>query len=300
MTVSPGSSASTASSKPAGSGLLQELAAWLRTTGTADALAATVAGSAAGPGLDPLASGPRLVGITEASGAAGDTGDESGTGATGDRLAAAMQVPTVHRDVADTPVDRARDLGAEIADRAADDGIPLLVLADPDVPDTTTAAVVGTLCNLEPVKAHSPAGRTDHAWADEVAVVRDLMFTTRSLRGGPADATKATGVLDAVGSPATAAVTGLLARAAQRRTPVILDGAASLAAALLAEALSPGSVSWWLAPHRPGGAGADAAAAVLDRLQLRPVHDRELGATAGGAGLCVLPLLQAAALSTAR
>ncbi|MDN6439542.1 MAG: nicotinate-nucleotide--dimethylbenzimidazole phosphoribosyltransferase [Corynebacterium nuruki] len=298
MTAPTPSAASPASGSPASgssgpSGLLQELADWLRTTGAADALAAT----AVGPDQDPPASGPLLVSVT---GVTDVTGGGAGTGVTGDRLSAAMQIQTVHRDVAGTPVGQARDLGAEIADRAADDGVPLLVLAVPDVPDTTTAAIVGTLCNLEPVKAHSPAGRTDHAWADEVAEVRDLMFATRSLRRGPADATKATAVLDAVGSPVVAAVTGLLARAAQRRTPVILDGAASLAAALLAEALSPGCAAWWLAPHRPGGAGAGAAGAALDRLQLRPVHDRELGATAGGAGLCVLPLLQAAALGTAR
>lgn len=277
-------------------GLLPELADWLRSTG-ADT-AHTPAPDA--PWSDPLGAAPLLVTLTgdaDVDSDAGGAEDTDDAGATGPALAALTGVRTTRCDLAGASVDDARVRGGEIADRAADDGIPLLLLGLPDVPATTGAAVIGTLCNLEPVKALSPAGRTDRAWADEVTAVRDLMFTTRSLRRGPSGESKTTAVLATVGSPVLAAATGLLLRSTERRTPVILDGTASLAAALLAGASAPGASQWWLAPHRPAGAASDAA---LDQLQLRPVHDRDLGATGGGAGVCVLPLLRAAALSTTR
>ena len=60
---------------------------------------------------------------------------------------------------------------------------------------------------------------------------------------------------------------GFCAQAAVRRTPLLLDGMAVTAAALVAERLAPGARQWWQAGHRstepghsagPGGSGARA------------------------------------------
>jgi nicotinate-nucleotide--dimethylbenzimidazole phosphoribosyltransferase len=266
--------------------LLPELSDWLRSTGAGT----TFATADEGPRPDPSVPDARLIVVT------GDPAAVDEGGATGLRLAAPEGIVSDVTDVAGATVEDATTVGEQIADRAADDATPLLVLGLPDVTATTAAAVIGTVCNLEPVKAHSPAGRTDHGWSAEVAEIRDLMFGMRSLRRAPSDHARTTAVLGTVGSPALAAAVGLLSHAAERRTPVVLDGTATLAAALLAESAVSGSARWWLAPHCPTGQGPRAA---LDRLRLRPVHDRDLGATGGGAGICVLPLLRAAAVATA-
>ncbi|MDN6386449.1 MAG: nicotinate-nucleotide--dimethylbenzimidazole phosphoribosyltransferase [Corynebacterium sp.] len=76
-----------------------------------------------------------------------------------------------------------------------------------------------------------------------------------------------------------------------RRTPVVLDGVTGLAAALLADAVSPGTARWWLVPD---ASTEPASAPALRRLDLTPVIDRALGAPAAASGLLVLPLLSAA------
>lgn len=185
--------------------------------------------------------------------------------------------------------------GQAQADAHADAATPLLLVgmpgADADAA-AAAAAVIGTRCNVEPVnllRAHDPD------WQRRVILVRDLMFTTRRLRRGPATASSSREILRMIGTAELAVVVGLLSQAAERRTPVILDGPATLAAALLAEALRPGSADWWLAPHTPDEPSAPAA---LRRLSLSPIHDADLGlpGTGCGAGLAVLPMVRTAAV----
>ncbi|WP_460429231.1 nicotinate-nucleotide--dimethylbenzimidazole phosphoribosyltransferase, partial [Amycolatopsis endophytica] len=85
-----------------------------------------------------------------------------------------------------------------------------------------------------------------------------------------------------------AALTGFLAQAAVRRTPVLLDGLAVAAAALVAEELPPGARCWWRAAH------ADAEPAhrmVLEHLDLKPIVDLGLRLGDGTGAATALPLL---------
>jgi nicotinate-nucleotide--dimethylbenzimidazole phosphoribosyltransferase len=72
---------------------------------------------------------------------------------------------------------------------------------------------------------------------------------------------------------AVAELAGLLARAAQRRTPVLLDGSATTAAgAIVANRLHPGAAAWWLAgqaPPNPAARAAHADAGLVPLLDLR-------------------------------
>ena len=72
----------------------------------------------------------------------------------------------------------------------------------------------------------------DERWADRVAAIRDLTHPARRHEDDPV------ALLYSVGSPKLAALTGMLLRAAARRTPVLLDGAADCAAALCASRIS--------------------------------------------------------------
>jgi len=83
-----------------------------------------------------------------------------------------------------------------------------------------------------------------------------------------------------------------VARAAERRTPVILDGVVSGAAALVAERLTPGARAWWVAGHR---STEPAHTAALTELELVPLLDLGLRLGEGTGALLALPLLQSAA-----
>lgn len=188
------------------------------------------------------------------------------------------------------------DAGRETADARADAAVPLVLTGTIGAGATTTAAaLVGVLCNIEPVKVvgrgGGPAPVSDEKWKHKTVAIRDLMFQARAHRRRPVDASAARDILDILGTPDTAFMAGLLAQSATRRTPVILDGVSGLAAGLLADALTPGAARWWLLPEVSSEPATTVAAR---RLALTPVVDRPLGAPAAAAGLVVLPLLDAA------
>lgn len=195
-----------------------------------------------------------------------------------------------------SPHSRWLDAGAEAADARADSGRPLLLTGAVGAGATTTAAaLIGTLCNVEPVKVvgrgGGPTPITDEQWKHKTVAVRDLMFRTRSRRRRPVDETAVREILDEIGSPDIAFLTGVLSQSTVRRTPVVLDGVTGLAAGLLADAVDPGAARWWLMPD---ASSEPAAAPALRRLDLTPIVDRPLGAPSAASGLLVLPLLTAA------
>ena len=99
-------------------------------------------------------------------------------------------------------------------------------------------------------------------------------------------------VLRTVGSADMAAATAFLVRAAERGTPVLLDGVVSGACALLAERLAPGARAWWCAGHR---STEPAHRLALASLGLAPLLDLELRLGEASGALAALPLLRTAA-----
>ncbi len=183
---------------------------------------------------------------------------------------------------------QALDAGRAIADAEIDAGADLLIPGDMGIGNTTPAAVlVGILCNCS---AETVTGRgtgvDDTTLARKQAVVAAAMTRAGQHIGDPLR------LLAAAGGPDFAAMTGFLLQAAVRRTPVVLDGMVSGAAALVAEAMAPGASAWWIAGHRsvePGHARA------LSRLSLEPLLDLGLRLGEGTGALLAVPLLRAAA-----
>jgi nicotinate-nucleotide--dimethylbenzimidazole phosphoribosyltransferase len=175
--------------------------------------------------------------------------------------------------------------GAALADAAVDAGVDLLLLALPDpalaVP---AAALVGLLTRSDAAEV-TATGQPDAAWMVAAAATRDAM---RRGRGLLADQEA---MLRAVGGPGLAAAVGLLLQAAVRRTPVVLDGPVSAAAALVAARIAFRAPLWWLA----GSLSPDPAHALaLERLSLDPVLDLGLRGDDGTGALLAVPLLRAA------
>jgi nicotinate-nucleotide--dimethylbenzimidazole phosphoribosyltransferase len=98
-------------------------------------------------------------------------------------------------------------------------------------------------------------------------------------------------VLRTVGSADLAAATAFLVRAAERGTPVLLDGVVSGACGLLAERLAPGAAAWWCAGHR---STEPAHRIALEALGLLPVLDLDMRLGEATGALTALPVLRTA------
>ena len=177
--------------------------------------------------------------------------------------------------------------GRQIADDEVDAGADLLIAGDIGIGNTTPAAVlVAAMTNAEPVAVVGfGTGIDDAGWARKTAAVRDALFRTRLVLPDPV------GLLRCAGGADLAAMAGFCAQAAVRRTPLILDGMAVTAAALVAERLAPGARQWWQAGHKSTEPGH---ALALAELGLDPIVDLRMGLGEGTGATVALPLLRAA------
>ena len=200
---------------------------------------------------------------------------------TGNRLEAELHrvfgnPPVAPRAVMRVQVASGIDLqaGRDEADRFVDAGADLVVL-DSDHVGPFVLAALALLLDLEPVAVVGTASAPD--WQANVLATRSALNAIRPLVASPDR------LLDTLGDPVLARLTGLLERLAQRRTPVLLGGGtATAAAALLATRLHPSAQQWWLAGSRPAHPAATSA---LQTLGLSPLLD--LGVPTGGADLAV-------------
>ncbi|MFL6138282.1 MAG: nicotinate-nucleotide--dimethylbenzimidazole phosphoribosyltransferase [Frankiaceae bacterium] len=183
--------------------------------------------------------------------------------------------------------ERAVALGRALANEEVDAGADLLVPGDMGIANTTPATVLTAL--LTGSEPHTLVGRgtgiDDAAWVRKAAAVRDA-----ARRGRPHVAAPVA-LLAAVGGADIAAMAGFLAQAALRRTPVVLDGVVSAAAALVADRLAPGAADWWIAGHRSTEPAQRAALEVLDK---EPLLDLGMRLGEGSGALLAVPILQAA------
>ena len=179
-------------------------------------------------------------------------------------------------------------LGAAVADAEIDAGADLLIPGDMGIGNTTSAAAL--VARLTGADVAAVVGRgtgiDDDAWMRKAAAVRDAIYRCREDDLDPLVA------LRRVGGADIAAMTGFLARAAVRRTPVLLDGVISCTAALVAERMQPGSHRWWWAGHRSTEPAQQRA---LQELQLQPLLDLGLRLGEGTGALLALGLVQSAA-----
>lgn len=183
--------------------------------------------------------------------------------------------------------ERALSAGAAIADEEVDAGADLLIAGDIGIGNTTAAAVlVAALTNVEPVVAVGfGTGIDDAGWARKTAAVRDALFRARRVLPDPV------ALLRCAGGADLAALAGFCAQAAVRRTPLLLDGMAVTAAALVAEHLAPGARLWWQAGHRSTEPGHALALTALD---LDPILDLRMRLGEGSGAALALPIVRAA------
>ncbi|GAB2557932.1 nicotinate-nucleotide--dimethylbenzimidazole phosphoribosyltransferase [Nocardia heshunensis] len=194
--------------------------------------------------------------------------------------------------LSEAEVQAALTAGATIADEEIDSGADLLIAGDMGIGNTTPATVlIAAITDTEPVIAVGRGtGVDDAGWIRKTAAIRDAMWRARPVVKDPV------ALLRTASGADFAAMAGFLARAAARRTPVILDGVVVTAAALVADQLSPGARAWWVAGHRSSEPSHTIA---LQRLDLEPLVDMGMRLGEGSGAVTALPLLRAAVATLA-
>ncbi len=184
------------------------------------------------------------------------------------------------------------DAGRQIADHEVDAGADLLIAGDMGIGNTTPATVlIAALTGMEPVAAVGyGTGIDDASWARKTAAVRDAMFRAAPVLSDPV------ALLQRCGGADLAGLAGFCVQAAVRRTPLLLDGLAVTAAALIAERLAPGARLWWQAGHL---STEPAHALALAQLGLDPIVDLRMRLGEGTGAAVALPVLRAAVAALA-
>ena len=181
----------------------------------------------------------------------------------------------------------AREAGARLARELQAEGVDCLVLGEIGIGNTTTAAaLVSALTGAPPTVT---VGRG--TGMDAAGLERKRGVVAAALeRHGPR--LPAAAALEAVGGLEFAALAGAVLEAARLRLPVVLDGYAVGAAALVAAELEPMAAETLIAGHRSAEPGHDL---VLAELGLEPLLDLRLRLGEASGGLLALPLIEAAA-----
>jgi nicotinate-nucleotide--dimethylbenzimidazole phosphoribosyltransferase len=163
----------------------------------------------------------------------------------------------------------------------------IVALGEMGIANTTAAsALTACLLELDPVAVCGRGTGVDDAGLErKVAAVRRALVVNDP---DPADPLR---VLAAVGGLEIAALAGVVLGCAARRTPVLVDGFISAAAALVATRLQPRAGGALIAAHRSPEPGH---AAILDALGLEPLLDLGLRLGEGSGAALALPLVAAA------
>lgn len=180
--------------------------------------------------------------------------------------------------------ERALTAGIDLAGELADDGIDVLAVGDMGIANTTSAsALAARLLGVDPADV---CGRG--SGVDDAGLARKVEVVDRMLAANPVPSDEPVGVLAGVGGFEIGALAGIVLGAAARRTPVVLDGFITAAAALVAARIAPASTGALIAAHRSAEPGHTV---LLTALGLEPVLDlgMRLGEASGAA--LALPMI---------
>jgi nicotinate-nucleotide--dimethylbenzimidazole phosphoribosyltransferase len=180
-------------------------------------------------------------------------------------------------------------LGEAAAQRAADDGVAVLLLGEMGIGNTTPAACLTML--LAGADGDAATGRGAGA-DDDVLARKRTIVTAAAARAAILLADDPQAAIAEVAGFEIIAMAGCFAEAARRGMTLLLDGYVATAGALVAERLCPGTARMMIAAHRSAEPGHGAALAALG---LAPLLEWEMRLGEGSGALVALPLLDSAA-----
>jgi len=182
---------------------------------------------------------------------------------------------------------QALEVGIEVAQSEIDAGSNLLATGDMGIGNTTPSSAI--LAAFGGYTAEEATGRGTMV-NDEVMKLK-ISAIARALAKNRPDPEDALDVLAKVGGLEIAGLAGVILGAAARRTPVLIDGFITTAAALVAFKLQPKSRQYMIASHLSGEQGHRL---MLDLLDLRPVIHLQMRLGEGTGAALTISLVEAA------
>jgi nicotinate-nucleotide--dimethylbenzimidazole phosphoribosyltransferase len=184
-------------------------------------------------------------------------------------------------------MERAVATGIELAGSLAGDGIGIVALGEMGIANTTAAsALTAVLLRADP---GGVCGRG--TGLDDAGLERKRAAVWRALEANCVSPRDPLGAIAAVGGLEIAALTGLVLGCAAQRTPVVIDGFITAAAALAAVCVEPHCAGTLIASHRSPEPGHEL---ILRALEQEPLLDLGLRLGEGSGAALALPIVAAA------
>ncbi|MDX6601367.1 MAG: hypothetical protein QOF13_569 [Solirubrobacterales bacterium] len=183
--------------------------------------------------------------------------------------------------------ERAVSIGIELVDELVGEGVSLFALGEIGIANTTAAsALTAALLRVGP---GAVCGRG--TGLDDDGLERKVATVWRALEANCVSPWDPLGALAGVGGLEIAALTGVVLGSAAQRTPVLLDGFITGAAALAAVCLGQRCAGALIAAHRSPEPGHSL---ILHALELEPLLELEMRLGEGSGAALALPLVAAA------
>ncbi|MEX2025225.1 MAG: nicotinate-nucleotide--dimethylbenzimidazole phosphoribosyltransferase [Thermoleophilaceae bacterium] len=183
--------------------------------------------------------------------------------------------------------ERAVATGIELADDLVRDGAGVVALGEMGIGNTTAAsALTAALLRVDPGGVCGPG-----TGLDDAGVERKRAVVWRALKANCVSPYDPLGALAGVGGLEIAALAGVVLGCARRRTPVVVDGFISAAAALAAVCLADRCAGTLIASHRSPEPGHRL---ILDALGLDPLLELDMRLGEGSGAALALPIVAAA------
>jgi len=182
---------------------------------------------------------------------------------------------------------QAIQVGVDLANGAADDGVALLGTGEMGIANTTPSSAL--YAALIPCPVIEVTGRG--TGIDDVGLKNKIEVIERSLAVNGHMLKNPLTTLAAVGGLEIAGICGLILAAAGRKLPVVVDGFISSAAALVAMRLSRSVEDYLFFSHCSAEAGHRT---FFNRMGIRPILDLDLRLGEGTGGALAMQVIEAA------
>ncbi len=177
--------------------------------------------------------------------------------------------------------------GAELADKAANEGYTLLGTGEMGIANTTpSAALFASLlpCPVEEVTGRG-TGVDDTVLKHKIDIIKKSLEVNRECLQTPLDALAAVGGLEIAG------ICGLILGAAARKIPVVVDGFISSAGAMVACRMNPAVKDYLFFSHLSQEVGHQTFFKLFD---VQPILDLEFRLGEGTGAAMAMPVIEAA------
>jgi nicotinate-nucleotide--dimethylbenzimidazole phosphoribosyltransferase len=181
----------------------------------------------------------------------------------------------------------ALEVGIETATSLYREGSEILATGEMGIANTTTtSACLAALTGAAPaITTGRGAGLTDAQLAHKIEVVKRALELNRPDPGDPLDVLAKLGGLDIAG------LAGCFLAAGALRRPILIDGAISALAALIAARLAPAARDFMFASHRSAEPAYNLA---VQELELTPFLDLQMRLGEGSGAALAFPIFSAA------